>query len=207
VTPLWTNVLTDWALRRLVYSRSGCAERVFRRSRADLLWGAFFAVDATTGRRPWLFFRCWPLSYGLVFHFGFLNSIVRRPPDLGTVVAFPGGRFSLCTGLLAHARRGLGWTILAYLMLLGSTTPWRMAAPGGRRGCARRAASFLMSRYPYNWSRSVVERNRSRRITAWADLPLRREVPGPERNDTNVLVALFWSHRPERLLKDPAAQI
>ena len=86
-------MLTDWALERLVYSRGPvAAERVVSGAAVLIFfWGAFFAVDATTGRRPWLFSPLLAmLSYGLVFHFGFLNfylSVGSVFLDSGTVVA------------------------------------------------------------------------------------------------------------------------
>jgi len=52
VAPLWTNVLSDWALERLLYTNGPVAAERLVTALAVLIffWGAFFAVDAATGR-------------------------------------------------------------------------------------------------------------------------------------------------------------
>src|SRR5512142_1088674 len=56
VIPLWTNVLSDWVLERLVYSAGPvAAERIVAGSAVLIFfWGAFLAVGAAAGRKPWL---------------------------------------------------------------------------------------------------------------------------------------------------------
>src|SRR6185369_3346965 len=52
VAPLWTNVLSDWALERLLYIDGPAAAERLVTALAVLIffWGAFFAVDAASGR-------------------------------------------------------------------------------------------------------------------------------------------------------------
>ena len=57
IVPLSTNVLTDWFFERLIYSNGpAAAERIVSAAAVLIFfWGAFYAVEVTTGRRPWLF--------------------------------------------------------------------------------------------------------------------------------------------------------
>ena len=165
VVPMWTNVLTDWALERLVY-KSGpvAAERVVSGLAVLIFfWGAFFAVDVATGRRPWLFAPLFAmLSYGLVFHFGFLNfylsaglcfwilGLLWQPSPSRAMIAAP----LIVLAWLAHALPVL-WvgSVLAYLYAFRRIPmPWRMAAPLGGIAILAALQAILMSRYPHNWS-------------------------------------------------------
>jgi hypothetical protein len=165
VVPLSTNVLSDWALERLLYTAGpAAAERIVSGAAVLIFfWGAFFAVDAATGRRPWLF-SPWlsMLTYGLIFHFGFLNFYLSV------------GFCFWILGLLWHPSRGraiaavplavLAWlahplpmvwvgSVLAYLYVVRRIpAPWRMAAPVGGVALLAALQSVLMSRYAYNWS-------------------------------------------------------
>jgi hypothetical protein len=165
VTPLWTNVLTDWALQRLVYTRGPVAAERLVSGAAVLIffWGAFFAVNVATGRRPWLFSPLLAmLTYGLVFHFGFLNfylsaglcfwvlALLWHPLRGRVMLAVP----LIVLAWLAHALPVI-WvgSILAYLYVVRRLpNPWRMLAPLGGVALLAGLQSFLMSRYPYNWS-------------------------------------------------------
>jgi hypothetical protein len=165
VQPLWTNVLSDWALERLIYTRGPAAAERFVSGAAVLIffWGAFFAVNATTGRRPWLFSPLLAmLSYGLIFHFGFLNfylsaglclwtlGLLWHPTRQRALAAIP----LAVLAWLAHALPVL-WvvSVLAYLYAVRKVpAAWRMAAPVGGVAMIAALQSILMSRYPYNWS-------------------------------------------------------
>jgi len=165
VAPLWTNVLSDWALERLLYTNGPVAAERLVTALAVLIffWGAFFAVDAATGRRPWLFTPLLGmLSYGLIFHFGFLNFYVSvgfsfwilgllwRPSPGRVIAAAP-------LAVLAWLAHGLPvvWvaSVLAYVHLVRKIPmPWRMAAPVGGVAMLAALQAFLMSHYPYRWS-------------------------------------------------------
>ncbi|MCU1339157.1 MAG: hypothetical protein JWO19_4738 [Bryobacterales bacterium] len=165
VTPLWTNVLTDWALQRLLYTAGPVAAERMVSGVAVLIffWGAFFAVDASTGRRPWLFAPLLAmLSYGLIFHLGFLNfylsagfcfwilGLLWRPSRARALAAIP----LVILAWLAHALPVI-WvgSVLAYLYIVRRIpTPWRIAAPVGGVALIAALQSILMSRYLYRWS-------------------------------------------------------
>src|SRR5262249_38097297 len=75
----WTNVLADYVLEFL----TGVAgvywtERIVAGTAVLLFfWGAFCLVWSATGRRAWLVAPfLGMLSYGLVFHLGFLNYYI-----------------------------------------------------------------------------------------------------------------------------------
>jgi hypothetical protein len=165
VAPLSTNVLSDWALERLLYAAGPvAAERVVSGAAVLIFfWGAFFAVDAATGRRPWLFCPLLAmLSYGLIFHFGFLNfylsvgfcfwtlGLLWHPSRGRVVAAVPLAVLAWLAHLLPVVWVG---SVLAYLYLVRKIpTPWRMAAPVGGVALLAALQGVLMSRYPYNWS-------------------------------------------------------
>jgi hypothetical protein len=76
IVPVWTNVLADWALSALLGMLNPTwTERIFASAMALVFfWGAFCFLRQVTNR------LCWPvtpllamLTYGLVFHLGFLN--------------------------------------------------------------------------------------------------------------------------------------
>jgi hypothetical protein len=76
IVPVWTSVLADWTLDLL--SRPGntdAAVRVVAAAAALIFfWGAFFMLNAVSGRRPWALFPLLGiLTYGIVFHLGYLN--------------------------------------------------------------------------------------------------------------------------------------
>ena len=79
VVATWTNVLCDWILEALFRVAGPLwAERVTVGLAVLLFfWGAFLLIHTVTGRRPWLLVPCLAmLTYGLVFHLGFLNYYV-----------------------------------------------------------------------------------------------------------------------------------
>jgi len=76
IVTVWTNVLTDWALQALASSvgSSLAAQIVAGSAVLVFFWGAFFLLNVTSGRRPWILCPILAiLSYGLVFQHGFLN--------------------------------------------------------------------------------------------------------------------------------------
>lgn len=165
VAPQWTNALTDWALQGLLYAKGPvAAERIVCGAAALIFfWGAFFAVEAATGRRPWLF-SPWlsMLTYGLIFHLGFLNfylsagfcfwilGLLWHPSGKRMIAAAP----LAVLAWLAHPLPVV-WvgSVLAYLYTVRKIrAPWRMAAPVGGVVLLAVVQSVLMSRYPYEWS-------------------------------------------------------
>ncbi len=165
LTPLLTNVLTDWILQALIYTAGPIAAERLVCACAVLIffWGAFFLVNTGTGRRPWLFAPILAmLTYGLVFHFGFLNfylsagfcfwilGLLWNPTTKRVAAAAP----LLLLAWLAHALPVI-WavSVLAYLNAIRRIpAPWRVVAPVGGVALLAALQSFLMSRYNYNWS-------------------------------------------------------
>jgi len=165
VVPQYTNILTDWIFERLIYRNSPAAvERLVSAAAALIFfWGAFYAVEMTTGRRPWLFSPLLAMfTYGLVFHFGFLNFYL----SVGLCLWILG----LCWNFLPKKVLAAGplailafmahvlpvaWvaSVLAYLYIVRRIpTPWRIAAPLGGVAILAAVRSFLISHYPYRWS-------------------------------------------------------
>ena len=165
VIPLWTNVLSDWVLERLVYSTGPVtAERIVAGSAVLIFfWGAFLAVGAAAGRKPWLFCPLLGmLSYGLIFHFGFLNfylstgfclwilGLLWHATSKRALAAVP----LALLAFLAHALPVI-WvgSVLAYVCIVRRIPmPWRMGAPLGGAALLAVLQSILMNRYPYRWS-------------------------------------------------------
>ena len=165
LAPLTTNVLCDWILQRVTYIADPIAAERVACSLAVLVffWGAFFWVNVATDRRPWLFTPILAmLTYGLIFHFGFLNfylsaglcfwflGLLWNPSRKRALIAVP----ILMLAWLAHALPVV-WaaSVIAYLYAMRSIpAPWRMAAPVGGVALLAALQSFLMSRYTYNWS-------------------------------------------------------
>jgi len=165
VTPQWTNALSDWALQRLLYAGGpAAAERIVSGAAALLFfWGAFFAVEAATGRRPWLF-APWlsMLTYGLIFHLGFLNfylsagfcfwilGLLWHPSRKRVVATAP----LAVLAWLAHPLPVV-WvgSVIAYLYAFRRIpAPWRLAAPVGGVVLLAALQGVLMTRYSYEWS-------------------------------------------------------
>lgn len=76
LTVPWTNVLTDLLLSRMV-SASGhvAGESLLPAAAVSIFfWGAFSWIRAASGRGPWALAPIFAmLSYGVIFHLGFLN--------------------------------------------------------------------------------------------------------------------------------------
>jgi len=126
-------------------------------------WGAFYAIEVTTGRRPWLFSPLLAmLAYGLVFRFGFLNFYL----SVGLCLWILGlcWNFSSKKALAAVPLTILAWmahalpvfwvgSVLAYVYAVRRISmPWRIAAPLGGVAVLVAIQSFIMSHYPYRWS-------------------------------------------------------
>jgi len=76
VEPVYTNVLTDLWLERLIraYGRSGAEPVVVALAVETFFWGAFLFIGGIHRAKPWMMAPSLAmLAYGLVFHFGFLN--------------------------------------------------------------------------------------------------------------------------------------
>ena len=76
VVPTWTNVLADWLLE-FTADRSGMVTAEFLVPMIAVtvfFWGAFFWIGRASGKAPWeLTPILAAISYGVVFHLGFLN--------------------------------------------------------------------------------------------------------------------------------------
>ncbi len=71
-----TNVLTDWPLQRLLtLIGAAAAERIVTGvAVVTFFWGAFFLASVISERRAWILAPVLAMiSYGLIFHLGFLN--------------------------------------------------------------------------------------------------------------------------------------
>lgn len=71
-----TNVLADWIMTKLLYSVGPTAtERIVVGAAVEIFfWGAFFFVAAVARQRCWIMApSLGMITYGLIFHLGFLN--------------------------------------------------------------------------------------------------------------------------------------
>ena len=76
IVSIWTNVLTDWGLDRLSGDvGSELATKLIAGSAVLVFfWGAFFLLHSISSRRPWALCPLLGiLTYGVIFHLGFLN--------------------------------------------------------------------------------------------------------------------------------------
>ena len=206
-------MLTDWALERLVY-KSGpvAAERVVSGLAVLIFfWGAFFAVDVATGRRPGLFCSyCSPvLSYGLVFHFGFLNfylsaglcfwilGLLWQPSPSRAMIAAP----LIVLAWLAHALpvlwvgSGIGVSVCVSKdsdALADGCAPGRHRDTRGSAGHSDESLpEQLVARSGLELKRYCIAHRRG------ADLPIRYEVSDSERRDLDRPASTFsGTHRP-----------
>jgi hypothetical protein len=161
----WTNVLADYVLEALTGSAgvywterivAGAAVLVF-------FWGAFFLISSATGRRPWWLAPCLGiLSYGVIFHLGFLNyyistglclwilALLWNPTALRIVLAIA----IALLALLAHPMP-LAWVlaVLGYLHLARRLTSFYL---GVLMGCSLvtllLAEPLTMGWLPARWS-------------------------------------------------------
>jgi hypothetical protein len=165
IATTWTNVLCDWIMEALLrLAGPAWAEKIIVAAAVLLFyWGAFFLIHSATGRHPWFLAPCLAmLTYGLVFHFGFLNYYVStglcfcilgllwQPTRLRFLLATP----IAALALLAHALP-LAWAIavLAFLSVSRRMPPqWRwLLLPGGVAILAG-AQTILVSYFPHRWS-------------------------------------------------------
>jgi hypothetical protein len=142
IVPVWTNVLADWALSALLGMLNPTwTERVFVSAMVLIFfWGAFYFVRQVTNR------LCWPLTpllgmltYGLVFHLGFLNFYLSTGYCLWIIALLWQPTWKRVTwampvavlAALAHAMPLL-WAafVLGYLFAARNAPPWlRLALP------------------------------------------------------------------------------
>ncbi len=128
-----TNVLSDWVIEKLFYrvGRSATERIVVGAAVEIFFWGAFFFVATVVQQRCWIIApSLGMLTYGLVFHLGFLNFYLSTGFSLWvlTLLWAPRSRAKLLAG---PPHRGAGAP--------GACSPLGL----GRRGatlCARSAA-------------------------------------------------------------------
>jgi len=124
-----TNVLADWVMAALLgrVGRSG-TERIVAGAAVEIFfWGAFFFVAAAAGQRCWIIAPTLAMiSYGLIFHMGFLNfylstglslwvlALLWRPRHPWYWLAIP----CAALALLAHAMP-LAWALAALVYVHG----------------------------------------------------------------------------------------
>jgi hypothetical protein len=170
IVPMWTNVLTDWALERLLVPVGPAAAQRIVVASAVLVfyWGAFFLLQVTSGRRPWMFCPILAvLSYGLVFHFGFLNfyfstglsfwilGLLWRPSWVRAYLAVA----LIALAILAHALP-VAWalSVLAYLHIVRALHGrWKLAMPVIGLGGLVLIQWIVHSRFPHRWSSDPAE--------------------------------------------------
>jgi hypothetical protein len=165
VTMAWTNTLADFALETLPGAIGWAATEKVVTGTAVLIffWGAFSLIRAASGRRPWLLGPIVAmLSYGLIFHLGFLNFylamglamwvmvLLWRPPTPARAVA---AGVLLVLALLAHAMP-VAWavSVLGYRYLarrLQGTS--RVVLPLAAFAALSLLAAAL-SLFPHRWS-------------------------------------------------------
>jgi hypothetical protein len=168
VVPTWTNTLSDFALEALLrLIGTAWAERVVVGTAVLLFfWGTFSVVTVATGRRPWLLAPCiGMLSYGLIFHLGFLNYYVSTGLCLWAIVLLwrPSRRRAVAAAaLLALATMAhvlpVAWaaSVLVYLHLSRRVEPrWRIVMPIAGVVALGFLHAALME-FPHRWSLSEL---------------------------------------------------
>ena len=161
----WTNTLSDFALEALPrFMGAVWTERVVVGSAVLIFfWGTFCVVMVAIGRRPWLLAPCIAmLSYGLVFHLGFLNyyistglclwivALLWHPSRWRAMAALP----LLALAVMAHFLP-VAWatSVLIYLHLAWRVAPRRrivmLIAGAAALGLVQAALTTL---FPHRWS-------------------------------------------------------
>ena len=166
LVPVWTNTLGDFALEALPRAVGAVwTERVVvSASVLIFFWGLFSLVATATGRRPWMLApSIGMLSYGLIFHLGFLNFYLstglclwvmillwRRP----SLLQAAGAGVLLVLAALAHALP-VAWAA-AVLVYLHLARRWkgmlRLALPFAALAALGVFAGVLTDRFPHRWS-------------------------------------------------------
>ena len=124
-----TNVLADWVSQGLLYRLGPYAtERIVAGAAVEIFfWGAFCFVAATAGQRCWIIAPILAMiSYGLIFHLGFLNFYLSTGLSLWMMALLWRPRLPWCwlavplavLALLAHALP-LAWALGALLYVHG----------------------------------------------------------------------------------------
>jgi len=124
-----TNVLADWVSQGLLYRLGPYAtERIVAGAAVEIFfWGAFCFVAATAGQRCWIIAPILAMiSYGLIFHLGFLNFYLSTGLCLWMMALLWRPRLQWCwlavplavLALLAHALP-LAWALGALLYVHG----------------------------------------------------------------------------------------
>jgi hypothetical protein len=160
-----TNVLADWALERLLPTVGpSSAERIVAGAAVEIFfWGAFFFVVAATEHRCWVIApSLGMITYGMIFHLGFLNffistgfslwllALLWRPRRPWLWLAIP----CAALALLAHPFP-LAWAVAALLYVHGARR-----VPESYRAVAFIAGACLMilvqttlvARHSITWS-------------------------------------------------------
>src|SRR5271169_206915 len=140
----WDNVLFDLLLFYLAKAISLVAAEKIAVSLCVLLffWGLFALMKVIGGKAPWFLVPCMAmLSYGYIFHMGFMNYYLSLGlACLGLSLTWPGRRNGLIAGaalapvmLLAHPR-GFLWFVgtTAYRLLWLRFSGWlKLPLPAG----------------------------------------------------------------------------
>jgi hypothetical protein len=160
----WTNTLSDLALEALLRLMGAAwAERVMAGVAVLLFfWGTFCVVTVATGRRPWLLAPCISmLSYGLIFHLGFLNYYVSTGLCLWAIVLLwrPSRRRAvaavalLVLATMAHVLP-VAWaaSVLVYLQLSQRVEPRRRIVMPIAGLIALGFLHAALMEFPHRWS-------------------------------------------------------
>ena len=164
IVPVWTNVLTDWIMTAAVpvVGTVWSARLVIVPAVLIFFWGGFFLLSEAGGRKPWKLCPILALfTYGLVFHFGFLNFYVSTGLSLwilGLLIKPTAARVAAAAllvvlALLSHALPVV-WSaaVFAYVSI-GGVVPDRWRAAIFALGVAGIAAlRMLLARFPHRWS-------------------------------------------------------
>jgi len=160
-----TNVLSDWVIETLLY-RVGrpWTERIVVGAAVEIFfWGAFFFVAAAAKKRCWVVApSLGMITYGLIFHMGFLNFYLSTGISLWTMTILWRPRrpwFWIATplfllALLAHPLP-LAWAMAALLYAHGVqlvTPPRRWVVFLGGMCLLILIQTILLALFPTRWS-------------------------------------------------------
>jgi hypothetical protein len=171
IVPIWTNTLSDWLLEPLIrtYGPQWAERFVVLPAVLVFFWGAFAAGTAAAGRRPWILVPSLAmLTYGLIFHLGFLNYYLSAGLSMWVLALLwrpvkDKRRWMLAVpiavlALLAHALP-LAWAgvVLAYLRLAALLSPhWRLGLLAIFTGLLFAVRLAIVASFPVAWLKGQV---------------------------------------------------
>jgi hypothetical protein len=164
IVPVWTNVLADWILTAAVPAAGTVwsARLVAVPAVLIFFWGAFYVLGEVAGSKPW---RLCPVlalfTYGLVFHFGFLNfylstglslwilGLLIKPTPVKLVMVVP----IAVLAVLSHALPVI-WVaaVFAYLRICAITSERRRPVIFSLGVVGIVIVRTLLARFPHHWS-------------------------------------------------------